>query len=94
MYTPVNSDFTIKSVVQGGLNGRVSMMSRIFKSRFSNDATQMESRYNLSCLRLFIYLTTLLTSTIEFLLHFQNYVRHLNQNFREVRKNMKWVLES
>ena len=33
-----------------------------------------------------IYLTTLLTSPIEFPLYFQNYIRHLNQNFREMRK--------
>ena len=32
------------------------------------------------------YFTTLLTSPIEFSLYFQNYVRHLNQNFREVRQ--------
>ena len=32
-----------------------------------------------------LYLTTLLTSPIEFSLYFQNYVRHLNQNFREMR---------
>ena len=33
-----------------------------------------------------IYLTTLLTSPIEFSLYFQNYARHLNQNFRVMRK--------
>ena len=31
-----------------------------------------------------IYLTTLLTSPIEFSLYFQNYVRHFNKNFREL----------
>ena len=56
MCTPVNSDFTIQKCGARGstLHGRVSMMSRICKSRFSNDAAQMESRYNLSFLRLFI----------------------------------------
>ena len=33
-----------------------------------------------------IYLTTLLTSPIKFSLYFQNYVRYLYENFREVRK--------
>ena len=33
-----------------------------------------------------VYLTTLLTSPIEFSLYFQNYVRYLDENFREVRK--------
>ena len=33
-----------------------------------------------------IYLTTLLTSPIEFSLYFKNYANHLNQNFREVQK--------
>ena len=33
-----------------------------------------------------LYLTTLLTSPIEFSLYFQHYVRYLNENFREVRK--------
>ena len=41
-----------------------------------------------------MYLTTLLTSPIEFSLYFQNYVRHLNQNFREVRKIYETGLRS
>ena len=41
-----------------------------------------------------IYLTTLLTSPIEISLFFQNYVRHLNQNFREVRKIYEMGLRS
>ena len=34
----------------------------------------------------YIYLTTLLTSSKELSLYFQNYVRYINENFREVRK--------
>ena len=41
-----------------------------------------------------LYLTTLLTSPIEFSLYFQNYVRHLNQNFREMRKIYEMGLRS
>ena len=41
-----------------------------------------------------IDLTTLLTSPIEFSLYFQNYVRHLTQNFREVRKIYEMGLRS
>ena len=41
-----------------------------------------------------IYLTTLLTSPIECSLYFQNYVRHLNQNFREMRKIYEMGLRS
>ena len=43
---------------------------------------------------LHMYLTTLLTSPIEFSLYFQNYVRHLNQNFREARKIYEMGLRS
>ena len=41
-----------------------------------------------------IYLTALLTSPIEFSLYFQNYARHLTQNFREVRKIYEMGLRS
>ena len=42
----------------------------------------------------YIHLTTLLTSPIEFSLYFQNYVRYLNENFREVRKIYETDLRS
>ena len=35
---------------------------------------------------LHVYLATFLTSPIEFPLYFQNSVRYLNENFREMRK--------
>ena len=35
------------------------------------------------------YIYIFLTSPVQFLLYFQNHVRHLNQNFREVRKIYK-----
>ena len=44
--------------------------------------------------KLNIYLTTLLTSPIEFSLYFQNYVSHLYQTFREVRKVYETGLRS
>ena len=43
---------------------------------------------------LYIYLTTLLTSPIEFSLYFQHYVRYLNENFRDVRKIYETGLRS
>ena len=48
--------------------------------------------YNFYCQ--LIYLTTLLTSSIEFSLYFQNRVRYLNENFREVRKTYETGLRS
>ena len=41
-----------------------------------------------------VYLTTLLTSPIEFSLYFQNYVRHLNQNFWKAGKMYEMGLRS
>ena len=49
---------------------------------------------NLLYIYIYIFLTTLLTSPVEFSLYFQNHVRHLNQNFREVRKIYKAVLRA
>ena len=42
----------------------------------------------------YLYLTTLLTSPIEFSLYFQNYARHLKQNFRKVQKIYEMDLRS
>ena len=43
-------------------------------------------KLDIKCNRVYVYLTTLLTSPIEFSVYFQSYVRYLNKKFSEGRK--------
>ena len=64
------------------LNKLTYIYNRITKMVYEISMNQNEN----DIVNNFIYLTTLLTSPIEFSLYFQNYVRQFTQNFREVRK--------